>query len=314
MINKIIEKIKSASKITLLAHIKTDGDAIGSCLALFQYVKNLGKQASISIDSVIPDHLSFLPNINAINSNVVYGGDLAIVLDCSDSDRLGKLKTRLNKYTTVINIDHHQDNIMFGDLNLVKGGYSSTCEVIYDLLSETGENIDSIMAQDLIAGILTDTGGLFYNSVTPETLIKIGKLLQISGEKLEYFTRPLFSSLSMNVFELKKRVYENIRFYNDNKIALIPISHKDMLDCDIDMANTKSVLEIATSLKDVLVAIEISECEEGLCYVSFRSKGNIDCSKFASSFGGGGHKNASGCRLYCNLDDTIKQVLKVVKL
>ena len=314
MTNKIIETIKSASKITIFTHIKTDGDAIGSALALFQFIKNLGKKVCISVDSVIPEHIKFLPNIGAVNRDVFYDGDLAVVVDCSDADRLGKLKTRLNKFKTIINIDHHHDNVMFGDINLVKGGYSSNCEVLFDLFTETNSKIDKIMAQDLIVGLLTDTGNLFYNSVTPETFIKMGKLLKLSGEQLEYFTRNIYSSLSMNVFNLKKRLYPKIMFYQENRVALIPISRQDMLDCGVDMADTQSVLEIVTNLKDVLVSIEISQCEENLCYVSFRSKGDIDCSRFAAAFGGGGHKNASGCRLYCNLDDAIKQVLKVVKL
>ena len=311
MIN-IINEIKSASKITIFTHIKTDGDAVGSSLALFQYIKKLGKQVCISIDSDIPDYLSFMPNYNYINKNVFYDKDLAIVVDCSDTDRLGRLKTRLNKFKTIINIDHHQDNVMFGNLNLVKGGYSSTCELLYDLFYNAKEPIDKNMAIALMVGLLTDTGNLFYDSVTPKTFEKAGKLLELSGEKLEYFTRSLFSSLSMNIFELKKRIYENIRFYQNNKVALIPISHKDLIECGVDMTDTKSVLEIATNLKDVVVAIEISECEENLCYVSFRSKGSIDCSRFAAAFGGGGHKNASGCRLYNNLEDAIKKVTNVV--
>ncbi|MBQ7579424.1 MAG: bifunctional oligoribonuclease/PAP phosphatase NrnA, partial [Clostridia bacterium] len=306
MIKKIIETIKSASKITIFAHIKTDGDAVGSSLALFQYIKSLGKKVCISIDSVIPEHISFLPNIDLVNKGVFYDGDLAITVDCADEDRLGKLKTRLKKFGTLINIDHHHDNTNFGDINFVKGGYSSTCEVLYDIFTEAKINIDSIMAQDLMVGILTDTGNLFYDSVTPDTFKKAGELLRLSNQKLEYFTRNLFSSIPMTVFELKKRVYQNIRFYENNKIALIPINHKDLIECGVDMADTKSVLEIATNLKDVLISIEISECEENLCYVSFRSKGDIDCSRFAASFGGGGHKNASGCRLYNNLEDTIK--------
>ena len=312
--NKVIEEILSASKITIFSHIKTDGDAVGSSLALFEFCKNHGKEVCVAIDSEMPNHLLFMSNIGNINNNVFFKGDLAIVVDCIDADRVGKNKFKFKNYKKIINIDHHAGNAMFGALNYVKEAYSSACEVVYDLFDENGIELSPVMAEDLFTGLLTDTGNLFYNSATPATFAKAGKLLEISQKNLEYFTRNLFSDVSMNIFELKKMVYNTIEFYDNKRIALIKISNADLAKCGVNMIDTKSVLEIATSIKEVMVVIEITEGEPETCYVSLRSKGDIDCSVFAEKFGGGGHMHASGCRIYDTLENASKKVLEVVKI
>lgn len=312
MQENILKHIDSAKKITIFSHINVDGDGVGSALALFCYCKNLGKEVCVSIDSVLPANLMWLPDIGAINNNCFYSGDLALVVDCNDKDRIGSKKFKLSKFNKVMQIDHHQDNKMFADYNYVIKQYSSTCEVILDLMVQANKSITPEIALNLLVGILTDTGNLSYNTTTSNTLRKVADLLDKSNLSISYLTERLFSSNSMNIFKLKKIIYPKVKFFNNDEFALIPVSLEDLKQCNVDLADTKSLIEIGLSIQSVKVLVMVTEAEQGVCYVSFRSKGQIDCSKFAEVFGGGGHVNASGCRIYDNLESVINKIKKVV--
>jgi len=309
----IFNEIKSAERIAIFAHAKTDGDAVGASLALFYYCKSQKKEVSVHIDSDIPQNLNFLDGVSVINKGAINKGDLAIVVDCADVDRLGRNRFKLSKFKTVINVDHH-DNANFGHLRYIKPEYSSTCELIYDLFCQFGEEVTPLLARYLVCGILTDTGGLRFSNVTSETLIKVAKLLQTCNANINDFMGPLFSSITPEMFNLKKYAFENIKLIDNGKIAIITIQHQTLTDLGVMLTDTKVVLEIGLSLANNLVMVAITEGEPGVNYVSFRTKNrNIDGSSMAAQFGGGGHKMASGCKLYCSISEAEEKVYNVVK-
>ena len=306
MQNSIFDRIKNANDITIFAHAKTDGDAIGSALAFFYYVKELGKNANLVVDSVIPSNIAWLPGIENFNTKKVNGGDLAIVVDSATLDRLGRNKFKLAKFNYSILIDHHQDCERFAKMNLVKPGYSSTAEYIYDLFVKYDQNISLSVARNLLVGILTDSGGLKYNSATPDTFRKVASLLEITNESIDKYSVPLFQSLPYNVFMLKKYAYDHVKFYCDNQIAIFELPYELLQEFNIDITDTKIVLEIGQSLETTKIIASICEAEKGTNYVSFRSKGNIDVNEIAATFGGGGHVQASGCKIIDNFNNATR--------
>ena len=311
--NNILKAIESAKKIVILSHINVDGDGVGSALALFHLCKKFNKQVCVAIDSALPTHITFLEDTALVNKNVDFDCDLVIYTDCNNPDRVGRLKFKVGKHKNKINIDHHFDNTEFGRLNLVKKGYSSACEVIYDLCADNDIQIDEAMARCMLVGILTDTGNLSYDSATSDTFRKVATLLDITGLSIDKFTRPLFASDSIEVFNLKKLAYEKIEFSTDFSKAVIAVSFDDMKRVGVDLSETKSIIGVGFGLEPVQVLVAITEAEPGVCFVSFRTKGSIDACKMASAFGGGGHKNASGCRIYDSLANVVASVRKVIK-
>ncbi|MCR5553418.1 MAG: bifunctional oligoribonuclease/PAP phosphatase NrnA [bacterium] len=306
MQNSIFDKIKNANSITILTHAKTDGDAVGSALAFFYYAKEQGKEPTILIDSAIPSNLLWLPGIENINAKKVNGGDLAITVDCATAERLGRNKFKLSSFKDTISVDHHQDNDRFAKLNLVKPGYSSTAEYIYDLFVKHDQDISPDVARNILVGILTDTGGLKFNSATPDTFRKVASLLEVVDKKVDYFSLPLFQSLPHKLFMLKKYAYDNVKFYNNNEVAIFELSHEDLLRLGVDITDTKIILDIALSLDSTKLVGAICEDEIGVNYVSLRSKCDIDVSKIATKFGGGGHVQASGCKIISDFKNATK--------
>ena len=309
-----IKELESANRITIFSHINVDGDGVGSALALFAFIKSLNKQVGVFIDSVLPGHVQKIRGIENINKDCVLNGDLAIVVDCNDKDRIGRKKFTLKKFKKIINIDHHQDNTNFGHINIVKPGYSSTCELVYDILSESKLEIGCDVATYLIVGILTDTGNLSYDSTSSSTFRKVATLLDISNRNINYFTNMLFASNSLEIFKLKKLAYSKVEFLYNNKLAITALSFTDLKSCGVGIEDTKSIIEITYNLKPVEIVVVITEAEPDVCFVSFRSKCEIDVSKFATHFGGGGHIKASGCRIYDKLENVINRIKEVVKL
>ena len=306
------KEIEAAKSVTIFAHSKTDGDAVGSSLALFSYVKSLGKDVSVAIDSEFPTNLMFLKEINEINKNVPKSGDLAIIVDSPTLDRLGRNKFKPKKYGKIIAIDHHVIVEKVGHINYVKPQASSTCEVIYDLFVDEGEPISPEMAKFLLVGILTDTAGLRFSSTSPDTFRIVASLLETANLKINDLINPLFSSLTHEMFLLKKLAYDKIEFYNDNKIAFLAISNENLLSTGVSFNDTKIVIEIGMGLKDVKLMALVTEGEPGVVYVSFRSKGEFDVNEIAGEFGGGGHKEASGCKIFDTFNNAKHKVLDVL--
>ena len=307
----LFEEIKSSQSIVIFAHEKPDGDAVGSALALFLFCKNLNKKVSVKISGDLPTNLLFLKDKDVINHNFSKKGDLAIVVDSPNLTRLGKNKFLPFGYSKIIMIDHHIKEENFANLSFLKVGYSSTCEVIYDLFCEFGEQLTPEIAYYLLVGILTDTGGLKYSNTTSQTFLKVSKLIDISKTNINELAVPLFSSITYEMFKLKQLSYEKIKFFNDNKIAFLAFSYQDLLNTGVTLNDTKVVIEIAMSLCSVKILALLTEGEPGVNYVSFRSKG-FDVSRLAIEFGGGGHKEASGCKILDSFNNAYEKVLSVV--
>lgn len=307
----LLNQIKSASNIAIFAHEKPDGDAVGSALALFSLCKEMGKHVSVSITGEMPNNLLFLKDIDVVNQNKIKSGDLCIVVDCANLTRLGKNRYQPQNFKNILMIDHHIKEDNFANYSVIKVGYSSTCEVIYDVLTDENIEITPTIAYYLLIGILTDTGGFKYACTTPETMIKTAKLLTIANININDLMIPLFSSITKEMFELKKLAYDKIKLYCNDTIAIINISNDELKEINVNFADTKIVLEIAQSLKSVKAVALVTEGEPGVNYVSFRSKG-VDISLVANVFGGGGHKESSGCKIFDTNQNATKEVTEAV--
>lgn len=312
--SKIVNVIKSNESFSIYSHMRTDIDAVASSLALKRALENMGKTAHVFIDSIMPENSKGLNGIEKINNQKQTNYDVCIVLDCPDKSRLARLKFKFFKNTkTSIQIDHHQGNNMFCRHNYVDTNASSTCEIIFELLNELNAKFDTDIYKLLLSGILTDTGGLKYNT-SAKTLKIASNILSSSKLPMEEISYPL-TEIGKTTFNIKKRAYEVIETYYDDKVAIICLNKDDFARANATLANTDSLVSIATELESVKITALMSEPsdEPGTFYVSLRSKDCYVVRNVAAVFGGGGHERASGCRIFGPADEVKKQLLNAIK-
>ena len=310
MINKIINILNSAKNVSIYTHINTDCDAIGSSLALREVLIEKGKNVDIFVHSEFPSNFDFYGDLSFINKkSCTEKYDVSICLDCATEGRLGKYKFTYRKgIKDSINIDHHTlSNEKYCRINYVKEA-SSTCEVLFDIFVAMKVFINSNVAKLLLSGILTDTGKLMH-SATSNTYSVVSKLLKYGRFKIEDITTPLFNSMSLNVFNLIKKAYNKIEFFAENKLAMIMFSQEDYKETNTNLDDIDAIPDMPLQIDDVKFCIAASDDGQGYFRVSFRSKGDISAREVAESFGGGGHPNASGCKIFGTFDEIKQQLL-----
>lgn len=310
MFEKIIKLLNDADYVSIYSHINSDCDAMGSSLALKLALEQLGKKVDVYSNSDFPSNFKFYGEyMNDLNKKTCEKYDLAVCLDTPNENRLGKYKFTYRKgVKNVIVIDHHTlSNEKFSRFSYVLES-SSTCEILYGVLRKLNIKFDNEICKFLLSGILTDTGK-FSHSVTPKTIRIVSKLLAFGKLDMESLTTPLFNSMSFNSFEMLKKLYNNIEFFCDNKFALVMFKRQDFIDSETTLDDTNAFPDLPLQLESVVFCILASEDDKGYFRVSFRSKGDISAREVAESFGGGGHPNASGCKIFGSFDEVRQRLI-----
>ena len=312
MLSDVAKIIRESNNISIYTHINTDCDALGSSLALREAHKQMGKNADVYVNSNFPNNFKFYGDLSFVNHKTVEGKyDLAICLDSATEGRLGKYKFTYRKgVKNTLAIDHHHlSNEAFCKMNFIKES-SSTSEILFELLISMKVKLTKYMCKCLISGILTDTGR-FTHSIKPKTLFVVSKLLKYGELKMEEITTPLFNSMTFEVFNLMQLAYDRIEFYSDKRLAMIMFSNEDFKKTSTTINDVDAFPDIPLQLECVKFAILASEDDKGYFRVSFRSKGELSAKDVAESFGGGGHLNASGCKIFGTFEEVKDKLLSI---
>lgn len=302
----IINAIKSAERILVCGHIRPDGDCVGAALAVRRICQKLGKTADAVCDADKPSDYSFLPEYEEFCSPRYKSYDLFIAVDCATEKRLGEYQAQLNAAKVKINIDHHPTNPNYGDINHVLPDKCSTCAILYDLFAET-DYIDCVSATMLYTGVSTDTGH-FMHSNTDAEVFRIASELCGYGIDVAKINHDLYCNKSFNRIKLTARVLQSIILYENGSIALMPITLDDLNEFGCKSEDTEGLIDYASSISGVKIAISMCEQPGNLFRVSFRSV-DADVSSAAAKFGGGGHRLAAGCIINGNRYDVMDKVL-----
>lgn len=300
--------IERHQRFLITSHTSPDGDALGSCLGLDQWLQEQGKQSAIVL-SDLPQRESTLPGLDRILSFPPWRDNFALfVLDSSEPDRIGNDLAGLASY--IINIDHHPTNCLFGDWQVVDAGASSTAEILTTLISREF-TISRNCAQYFYYGILADTGGFRFGNTSARAL-KVASLLVDCGAQPEMAATSFFSSLSS--FDLKLLGQALLQQVYEEPIAWTILPCSSGISANID---TDFIMNIWRLWSVPSIYILFKEIVPGLYKVSMRSDGSIDLSAIAQQFGGGGHKAASGCTMQgswievrSRLVDTIRRAIQ----
>lgn len=296
--------IEKASSINIVSHKSPDGDNMGSTLGLFLSLKEKYKDKTINIikPDDIPSKYLFIDEKKFYIENAPTC-DALIVIDCSDEKRLLS-EDILKCAKKVINIDHHKSNNYFADINYVLEEYSSSSEIVHDIISELNLPMNKEIATMLYIGIDTDTGRFMYSSTTDATMQKVSKLMSY-GVDINEINIKLYRSMNKDIFELYKLAINRINFYKD--FAYLVLEDVDFSKTNTNKEDTDDILALLQGLEDYDLIAIIKEAKD-IYKVSLRSKYKYDVGNIAEDFKGGGHKYAAGFSYKHDKDELIKKL------
>ncbi len=309
---KLVNLLKEKrNKVFLVAaHIHLEGDALGSELALASLLRRLGKKVFVVSQDTPPAEYRFMPGVNAIRHRLDrLDYDVAILVDCSDTSRIGKIAKGLKKDRLLVNIDHHISNTNFGDVNWVKPTASSASEMIYELFKALSIKINKQEAILLYTGISTDTGSFKYSTTSSFTHAAASELLK-HGLDVYGIYRALHESMDYKTVKAFGRIIETLKTDRTGKIAWLEVRSnaigKDAVLGDM----TDDLIHFARCIKGVEVALLFKEIARNReVRINLRSRGKVDVNKLACVFGGGGHKMASGCTVRGRFKEVVERVI-----
>jgi bifunctional oligoribonuclease and PAP phosphatase NrnA len=313
---KLFEIIKESQSVLITSHEEPDGDSIGSQLALFQLITDLGKNGLILNRGTIPFKYRFLPDITLINDITKYASgrnfDLAIVLDCPGLARTGGAEKFVTPETVIINIDHHPDNQNFGTVNHVESEISSVGEMLAELFFEADIPIDQKTATWLYAAILTDTGRFRYQSTRRRTMEIAGRLID-AGANPRDICDNIYYSLPCSTLRLTGAVLSGISFFENGKVCLLQLEQSTLEKIGADLSEADGLTDFALFGQGVIVGGLLKGISGNRTKVSLRSRDALDVSRLAHKFGGGGHQNAAGFIIELPLEAARKVLLEELK-
>jgi bifunctional oligoribonuclease and PAP phosphatase NrnA len=284
-------------RFLVATHVDPDGDALGSAFALAFALTALGKDSTVYLRDKIPYRYEFLPKpANMVHEVPATGYDAVIVVDCGDLFRVGEALAAVRGSAYFVNIDHHETNEAFGDVNIVDERASSTAEVLYGILKSLSVRFDFNIAVNLYTAVLTDTGSFRYESTTSEAFSICEEMTRF-GVRPSYVAGEVYECHPKERFQLLRLVLETLETFNGDRIATAYVTQSMFERTGTNREYTEGFVEYLKEIRGVEVACLVREVATGQYKVSMRSKDGVDVASVASSFGGGGHERAAGCTI-----------------
>jgi bifunctional oligoribonuclease and PAP phosphatase NrnA len=315
---KLKEIINQNNSFLLTTHVNPDADAIGSEIAFYKLLKSLDKKIHIVNHSQTPYNLQFLDDEKVIekydkqkHSEIFNSVDVLAGLDFNRSGRMVSMKEDfVNSNKTKIIIDHHQDAEDFIDYVFVDTEYCATGHIIYDFIKQTKIiELNYSIAYPIYAAIMTDTGSFRFERTTPQVHKIAAELLETGVSPIEVFDK-IYDQSKFSKVKLLGKALESLKLYGDKKeISYMFLKQDDFSLFGAIESDTDSFVNLTLSIEKVKIGLLFIELKQGF-KVSFRSKGNIAVNKLAAEFGGGGHTNAAGLRIFNEkVEDFIPKIL-----
>ena len=294
---KIIDRLAASKNPALLAHLRPDGDAFGSLLALGHALRDRGQRPSLLVEGGMIPMYQFLPGSELVldlPAQLPPETDCLVALDTSTRDRLGQ-KTLSWPQPIDIVIDHHISNPAYGKLNLIVSEIPSTTGVLFELFQQASWKVSPANATCLYTGLTTDTGSFRYRGTNAHTLHAAAQLVELGADPAE-IAKQCYLSITHERFALRKMVSNTISIKDKKKSAFLTILPDFYAKTGAKSEDTEGIIEEVASIQGVEVGSLFEFMPDGGLRVSLRSKGKVDVNSIASSFGGGGHKAAAGIR------------------
>lgn len=309
---KIKRLIEKGGTFLVTTHIDPDGDAIGSAFALGLALKSLGKEVDVYLNDSIPYRYEFLPGPDVMHELPETKYDTVFVLDCGNLFRIGKGHERIASNGPIVNIDHHTTNDLYGTLNLVDPEASSTGAIIYRLLKLLKVKIDRHIAMNIYTAVFTDTGSMRYENTGIEAF-KICEEMIKAGVEPSFIAMKIYESHPKERFLLLGEVLRTLETYKET-IAMAYVTGDMFQRTGTNREFSDGFVEIIKEIRGIEVAILIRELGAYAWKISMRAKGTVDVAAICNLFGGGGHKNAAGCKMEGTVEEVRDKLLDAVCL
>ena len=312
---EIAEAIHSHDTFILLSHVRPDGDAIGSQLALGASLEEMGKTVHYINEDGLPDNLKFMLGSDKIQTPPADPVDAQVViaLDCATKPRLGdNALAASSKAKLWINIDHHVSNPSYADLNFIDSVSPATGQILYNLITDQNFPLPDVTRDAIYVAVSTDTGSFQYSNTTAATYemaadltrrgVDVGKINALTYDNNPYRRIELLRSL-LNTLELE----------NEGKVAHWELPNSVKEDLGLKAEDSEDIIDIIRGIEGVIVAAFFEELPNGKIRVSLRAKdSSVNCSELAQLFGGGGHARAAGIRMPAPLAASRAKVLDAI--
>jgi phosphoesterase RecJ-like protein len=314
IIDRIIEGIRNSRTIAIAGHIRPDGDCVGSQLGLTLALQAEGKKVVCWNEDPIPEKYRFLDPDHVIRKpKRGLAFDCVIATDAASFERLGTVGRCVAQRKLLINIDHHESNNRYADLNWVSARESSTGELIFRLLKIAKWPITKRIADCLFTAVSTDTGSFQYSTTRPGTYHVAGELVR-RGADLAKICDEVYQSYPVSRMRLLRHIYSHFRLTHRDEIAYVWLKKADFARTGADSSDTEGLIDHIRAIAPVVVACVFEEIEPELTRISLRSKSQrVNVNEIAAQFGGGGHSAAAGARIVGKPISVQRRVVAAIK-
>lgn len=310
MLSQVVELIENKQNFAITTHVRPDGDGIGSSLGLCWLLRSLGKTAEVIASDGIPAAYLQLPGAGEIRHVIEIDReyDAVFVIECSDVAR-PHIKNLEKQF--VVNIDHHSTCAHFGSINWIDPTASAVGEMIYNLCKAIGGRITKEIAECVYLALVTDTGSFHFPNTTERTLKVASELVKV-GVKPAQISEVVYSSYPWSRIELMRRVLSTVKRDETGRVASMRQTVEMKETSGAVDGDNNGFVNIPLAAKEVEAVVYMREAEPNFYRVSLRSKDGVNVARVAERFGGGGHKNAAGCRVQGDWDAVEKEIVRAV--
>jgi phosphoesterase RecJ-like protein len=308
---EIVDAIQARQRFVVSSHARPDGDSIGSQLAMAYALRALGKQVAVVNADAAPPPLMQFPGVSDITVAPAVDAtyDAAIIMECSDLARTGV--SGLDR-SFVINIDHHPGNTGYGQINWFDSTAAACGEMVFDVIGALGVPLSLDIATHIYLAILTDTGSFHYSSISARTFDICREALE-AGVDPVLVARNVYDSNNMGRLKLFGAVLSAMQIDQTGRIAIVYLDHEMAREAGGTYEDTEGLINLPLTVKEIQAVVFFKQIEGDEYRVSLRSKGDIDIGVVAKEFGGGGHKNASGCTVTGAIDTLQKLFIEKIE-
>lgn len=324
-IQGILALLATPKKIAVIPHRSPDGDAMGSTLGMYHFLKKTGHSPTVVSPNEFPGFLAWLPASETVEifekdkkktGKILKDAELVIVMDFNALHRTGEMENVLNKLSVpFIMIDHHQKPDAFATYTYSDTSFGSTCEMLYNFIVLLGQKelIDTTIATCIYTGIMTDSGSFRFPSTTAATHRIVAELIDLGIHNSDIHNA-VFDDNSYDSLQLLGKALDNLKVLPGGSVSYTTLSQAELDAYNYVKGDTEGVVNYGLSIKGVkFTAIFIEHADENIIKISFRSKGNFDVNQFAREhFNGGGHINAAGGKSVLSMAETVQKFEDIV--
>lgn len=310
----LAELIEANDEVLIFGHKDADGDTLGCSLAFAEALEAKGKRVYVVIPPPVPRLYHWLPGSDRILEAPPPEARPGLVLffDAGNIERSGSAVSHIGESATVVNIDHHTSNSMFGSINIIDPEASAVGQMVMAMLHEFGYPITPAMATNLYTALLTDTGGFLHENTTPAALRDASRLASLGADPA-YIARMIYKSRPLTTLKLSALALASMHVEMDGRLAWAKVTRRMLREAGAVMAESEGVIDTLNSIAGLEVAILFKEVNSSLTKISVRSRGQLDSAALCAHFGGGGHLRSAGAEVRQPIEDAIPNVLGAAK-